>query len=90
MQDLLGMVSGPAQAASGKGGKDTNAELLAQLIPAGLAFMQSKAAGADTKSAALEAAMRAFTGSSPLQSTSPRAASSGLIAQAILKALSSQ
>jgi len=64
-------------------------QLISTLLPAGLAFMQTKQVGADDGSAALQALMRAFLGGglNPLQTSSPRAAAGGLIAQSILKAL---
>ncbi len=60
------------------------------LLPAGLAFLQAKQAGADTKSAIGQALMGALMGGqvNPLQTGTPRAAAGTLIAQTMLQALS--
>ena len=79
---MLGMLSGQPQQA-GPGGND----LVSKLAPAALEFMRAKASGADTQSAAMQAAMRAMMGGNPLQSATPGGASGGLIAQSILKSL---
>jgi len=64
-------------------------DLLERLLPAGLAFLQAKQAGADTSQAAQQALIRALLGgqAQPQQARTPRAAAGSLIAQGMLKAL---
>ena len=64
--------------------------LLKTLLPAGMAFLQAKASGADTMSAAQQAMMKGLVGGSvnPLQTGKPRSAAAGLVMQSILQALS--
>jgi len=81
-QGTLGMLSGQTQqTAPGANG------LMSKLAPAAMAFMRAKASGSDTKSAAMQAAMQAMMGGNPLQASTPGGASSGLIAQSIMKSL---
>jgi len=81
-QRIPGMYSGqPQQAASG--GND----LVSKLAPAAMEFMRAKASGASTQSAAMQAAMQAMMGGSPMQASTPGGASGGLIAQSIMKSL---
>jgi len=82
MPGMLGMLSGQTQQPA-SGGSD----LVSKLAPAAMEFMRAKASGADTKSAAMQAAMRAMAGGNPLQASTPGGASGGLIAQSILKSL---
>ena len=85
MPGMLGMLSGQTQPTV-PGGSD----LVSKLAPAAMEFMRAKASGADTKSAAMQAAMRAMMGGNPLQATTPGGASGGLIAQSIMKSLMGQ
>lgn len=64
-------------------------DVLTALLPAGLAFLQAKQAGADTTAAAGQALIAALAGGqfNPLQTNSPRVAAGGLIMQALLQAL---
>lgn len=63
--------------------------ILTTLLPAGLAFLQAKQAGADTTAAAGQAIIAALASgqANPLQAGSPRVAAGGLIAQGLLQAL---
>ena len=79
MPGMLGMLSG--QTAPGGG------DIISKLAPAAMEFMRAKASGSDTKSAAMQAAMRAMMGGNPLQAATPGGASGGLIAQSIMKSL---
>jgi hypothetical protein len=93
ISSLLGMVTGqpPQQTAQPqRGAGPSSQDLLGKALPAAMAFMSAKASGADTTSAAMQAAMSALTGSNPLQAGSSRGASNGLIAQSVLRALMSQ
>ncbi len=94
MSSLLGLITGqqPQQAISQpqRGAAQPGQDLLGKVLPAGMAFLSAKASGADTTSAAMQAAMSALTGSNPLQAGSSRGASNGLIAQSIMRALMSQ
>ncbi|MEM4250701.1 MAG: DAK2 domain-containing protein [Candidatus Bathyarchaeia archaeon] len=67
----------------------TASQLLNVAVPAALAFMQAKQAGADTKSAAVQSLMSSLVGGqvNPLQTGTPRAAAGSLIAQSILQAM---
>lgn len=58
----------------------TASRLLSLAIPAALAFMQAKQAGADTKSAAVQSLMSSLLGGqvNPLQTGTPRAAAGSL------------
>jgi hypothetical protein len=79
---MAGMLSGQTQQTA-PGGSD----LFGKLAPAAMEFMRAKASGSDTKSAAMQAAMRAMMGGNPLQAATPGGASGGIIAQSILKSL---
>jgi hypothetical protein len=79
---MLGMLSGQTQQTA-PGGSD----LVSKLAPAAMEFMRAKASGSDTKSAAMQAAMRAMMDGNPLQAATPGGASGGLIAQSIMKSL---
>jgi hypothetical protein len=82
MAGMLGMLSGQTQQ-NAPGGND----LVSKLAPAAMEFMRAKASGSDTKSAAMQAAMRAMMGGNPLQAATPGGASGGLIAQSIMKSI---
>ena len=82
IQQMAGMLSGQKQQAA-PGGND----LVSKLAPAAMEFMRAKAAGSNTTSAAMQAAMQAMMGGNPLQASSPGGASGGLIAQSIMKSL---
>jgi len=82
MSGMLGMLSGQTQQTA-PGGND----LVSKLAPAAMEFMRAKASGSDTKSAAMQAAMRAMMGGNPLQASTPGGASGGIIAQSIMKSL---
>ena len=84
MSGMLGMLSGQTQQTAPGG------DLVSKLAPAAMEFMRAKASGSDTKSAAMQAAMRAMTGGNPLQASTPGGASGGLIAQSIMKSLMGQ
>jgi hypothetical protein len=89
LEQIMGLAGGqPPQAEPQDGGLDVD-DVLSALLPAGLAFLQAKQAGADTASAAAQALTGALMGGrvNPLQAGTPRAAAGGLIAQSILKAL---
>ena len=75
----------PGQQAA-PGGND----LVSRLAPAAMEFMRAKAAGSSTQSAAMQAAMRARMGGNPLQASTPSGASSGIIAQSIMRSLMGQ
>jgi hypothetical protein len=89
-QLLGGGVQQPAQPQpqAQAGGVDA-ADVLSVLLPAGMAFLQAKQAGADTTAAAGQALMSVLAGGqvNPLQTGSPRAAAGSLIAQSILQAV---
>ena len=65
-------------------------DVLETLLPAGLAFLQAKQSGADTKTAATQAVVSTLMGgrANPLQAGTPRAAAGGIVAQGLLRALS--
>jgi hypothetical protein len=89
LEQIMGLVGGqPPQSEPQDGGLDVD-DVLSALLPAGLAFLQAKQAGADTASAAVQGLMGALMGGqvNPLQAGTPRAAAGGLIAQSILRAL---
>ena len=90
LQELLGMATGgaaparqPVEAAPDAG------DLIEKLLPAGMAFLQAKQAGADNVSAGRQALIGALLGGAlnPVQATSPRSAAGGLLAQGMLKAI---
>ncbi len=78
----------PQPQAQPEGGIDVG-DVLTTLLPAGLAFLQAKQAGADTTAAAGQALLAALAAgqANPLQAGTPRAAAGGLIAQGLLQAL---
>jgi len=82
MSGMLGMLSGQTQQ-SAPGGSD----MVSKLAPAAMEFMRAKAAGSNTQSAAMQAAMQAMMGGNPMQAATPGGASGGLIAQSIMKSL---
>jgi hypothetical protein len=90
LEQVLEMArGGQPQAGAQDDGLDLG-DVLSALLPAGLAFLQAKQAGADTAEALNQALMGALMGArsvDPLQSGSSRAAAGGLIAQSILQAL---
>jgi len=99
LEQVLGLAGGQPAQPSGQpaqpGPQDSGlglGDVLGVLVPAGLAFLQAKQAGADTASAAGQALTSALTGGqvNPLQAGNPRAAAGGLIAQGILQALTSR
>lgn len=61
-------------------------DVLERLLPAGLAFLQAKQAGADTSQAMQQALIEALLGGQSQKPTTPRAASGSLIAQRMLQA----
>ncbi len=92
--DLLGQLLGvqpPPQQQPQEAGVDVG-DVLTTLLPAGLAFLQAKQAGADTTVAAGQAVMAALAGGqwNPLQAGTARTASGGLIVQGLLRALLGQ
>jgi hypothetical protein len=89
--DVLGLLGGQqaqAQPQSEDDGLDVG-DVLEALMPAGLAFLQAKQSGADTKTAATQALMGALMGGrvNPFQANTPRTAAGGVIAQSLLQAL---
>jgi hypothetical protein len=89
---VLGMAGGQQPQAGGQDDEMDMGDVISTLLPAGLAFLQAKQSGADTASALGQALTGALTGGqvNPLQAGTPRAAAGGLIAQSILKALTSR
>lgn len=67
-------------------------DVLERLLPAGLAFLQARQAGADTSKAMQKALLTALLGGQvqPAQASTPREAAGGLIAQSMLKMLLGQ
>jgi hypothetical protein len=88
--DLLGGLAAGSSAPTQAPASNNNSSGLdlGNLLNAGMAFIQAEQSGADTGQAALQALQAGLSGSNPLQSGSPRAASGGLIAQTILGMLS--
>jgi hypothetical protein len=89
---VLGMAGGQQPQAGGQDDELDMGDVVSTLLPAGLAFLQAKQSGADTASALGQALTSALMGGqvNPLQAGTPRAAAGGLIAQSILKALTSR
>ena len=87
LEQMMGLASQP-QPQPKADGADVGG-LLKTLLPAGMAFLQAKASGADTMSAAQQAMMKGLVGGSvnPLQTGKPRSAAAGLVMQSILQAL---
>jgi hypothetical protein len=86
LQDLLGMAMGgtaPADQPADAG------DLIEKMLPAGMAFLQAKQAGADNVTAGSRALMSALMAGTinPQQAASPRSAAGGLLAQGILQAV---
>ncbi len=67
-------------------------DVLERLLPAGLAFLQARQAGADTSKAMQQALLTALLGGQvqPSQASTPREAAGGLIAQSMLQMLLGQ
>lgn len=93
VMDLLGGLLGAPQQApvqqAAPAQQDTGLDLgdiLARLLPAGLAYMQAQQAGADPATKRI-AFIRALLGARPNQSQTPRQAAGTVIAQSILQAL---
>jgi len=83
--DLMGaLMGGGAEPGSGEGGGNW----LQALLPAAMAFLQAKQAGAEIPKAAGQALLAMLGGGqvNPLQSGAPRPAAGGLIAQSLLQA----
>jgi hypothetical protein len=89
---VLGMAGGQQPQAGGQDDEMDMGDVISTLLPAGLAFLQAKQSGADTASALGQALTGALMDGqvNPLQAGTPRAAAGGLIAQSILKALTSR
>ncbi len=89
---LLGMLTGTAQpqqaqpTAPAESGLDVG-DLVEKLLPAGLAYLQARQAGADGGQAAQAALARALMGGQATQAQTPRQAAGTVIAQSMLKAL---
>jgi hypothetical protein len=81
LENMMGLAS-QHQRASQRG-------ILDAALPAGVAFLQAKASGADNVTAAHRAVMSALTAGTvnPLQAGNAHSASAGLVAQSLLKAL---
>jgi hypothetical protein len=89
--NVLGLLAGQQaqpQAQQPEGGVDVGG-VLGALLPAGMAFLQAKQAGADTQTAVAQALMGALMGGrvNPFQANTPRAAAGGVVAQSLLQAL---
>ncbi len=97
LEELVGMAMGGGQrrqqaAIDADGDGIDTADLARLLIPAGIAYMQAKAAGLDNSAAAQKALIGAISGGTlnPFQAGSARSAAGGLIAQSILKSVFGQ
>jgi hypothetical protein len=92
LQQIMSLTNQPQAQARSSGNAPNIEGLLNTLLPAGTAFLQAKASGADNASAAQNAMMRALTAGTvnPLQVGKPRSAAAGLVAQTILKALAAR
>ena len=86
--DLLGLLGGQqAQQEEEDDGLDAG-DVIDALLPAGMAFLQAKQSGAETKDAAGQALGALVRGRvDPIQSNTPRAAAGGVIARSLLDAL---
>ena len=87
--DVLGLLGGQqSQPQQQDDGVDVG-DVLEALAPAGLAFLQAKQSGSDTKTAATQALLGALMGGqvNPFQANTPRAAAGGVVVQSLLKAL---
>jgi len=89
LEQVMGLASGQRPQTGGEDDGLDLGDVLDAVLPAGLAFLQAKQAGADTASAARQALMGALMGGrvNPLQAGTPRTAAGGLIAQSMLQAL---
>jgi hypothetical protein len=86
---LLGMLlGGGGQPSVGQGGDQGGGNWMQALLPAAMAFLQAKQAGAETPHAAGQALLAVLGGGqvNPLQSGAPRPAAGGLIAQSLMQA----
>ncbi len=92
LEGVLGMLGGAQPQPQAADNRLDAGDVLNVLLPAGMAFMQARQAGADPKAAAAQALISALMSGqvNPLQARSPRAAAGGLIAQSILQALTGQ
>jgi len=90
LEDLLGMAAG--QAAQPQPQRGEAGDLMEQLLPAAMTFLQAKQGGADNATAGGQALLGALLGGAvaPTQASSPRTAAGGLLAQSILKAVFSK
>ena len=72
----------------GQGGDEDGGNWLQALLPAAMAFLQAKQAGAENPQAAGQALLALLGGGqvNPLQSGAPRPAAGGLIAQSLMQA----
>lgn len=61
-------------------------DVLERLLPAGLAYLQAKQAGADSSQAIQQALIKALLGGQTQRASTPRAAAGSLIAQSMLQA----
>jgi hypothetical protein len=87
--DLMGaLMGGGGQPGMGQSDEQGGGNWLQALLPAALAYMQAKQAGAETPQAAGQALLAMLGGGqvNPLQSGAPRPAAGGLIAQSLLQA----
>jgi hypothetical protein len=89
---VLDQIAGLGQPQTAQAPKDDGLDLgdvLTTLLPAGLSYMQAKKDGAGTAEAAGQALIGTLLGgqSNPLQTGTPRSAAGGLIAQALLQAV---
>jgi hypothetical protein len=89
LQQIMGLTSQQQTKTGSQAGTPDIGGLLDALMPAGMAFLQAKASGADSASAAQQAMMKALMAGqvNPLQAGKPRSAAAGLVAQSILQAL---
>jgi hypothetical protein len=84
---LLGALGGQSQVGGSQAGGIQDGLGLDDVMNAAARFVQAKQSGGDNLTAVTQAAMGALMGSQPLQTSSPRAAAGGLIAQTVLGAL---
>jgi hypothetical protein len=86
---VLDQIAGLGQAQAPKDEGLDLGDVLTTLLPAGLSYLQAKQAGAGTAQAAGQALVGTLLGgqSSPVQTGTPRSAAGGLIAQALLQAV---
>jgi len=93
---LLGLAGGqperpeqPSQPVQGTEQGGDVSDLLSALLPAGLAFLQAKQAGADTQGALTQALLSALVmrQADPLKAPTARSAAAGLLARSFMQAL---